>query len=97
MDKTLNVINHEVDIKMGRMRWKREKVETGLRSVGAGPRGSKYWDGCQVFARTAPSGGNWRGPLEGWYFYGSGANTCRELVETEEEAKAQAVAYISNL
>jgi hypothetical protein len=84
-----------------RLRWKREPRETGLRSVGAGPRGSILWDGVTRLASTQALGGGWHGPVRGWFWTCPNQpgieyeNTCGNPTGTEEEAKAQALAYIS--
>ncbi len=81
------------------MRWKKHARETGLRAVGAGPhRASDLRDGAQEYATVYPHGGNWRGPLLGWYFVsttgGSFINTCDDLSPDEATAKARAMAYV---
>lgn len=83
------------------MRWKKDERETGLRAVSAGPRGSKLrLDGETVLAVVRPLGGNWARRPVGWYFvagWSSGipyCNTCDNPVETEAEAKEQAMAYV---
>lgn len=74
-------------------RWRKQPRETGLRSIGAAPRGYELRMGDDVILYVAPSGGNWALPLEGWYWVGMGQNTCRNLKATAEEAKAEADAY----
>lgn len=79
-----------------RLRWKKEP---GLRAIGAGPRPSTLHDGSRQFATVYPDGGNWMRPLAGWYWVCSGdglayRNTCNEASQTEEEAKAAAMAYV---
>lgn len=86
---------------MKKLRWKREPRATGLMAVGAAPRGSKLWDGENVYAATIPMGGGWRGPLEGWYWHTEGdhvshKNTFHNPCDTEEEAKKQAKVYVMN-
>jgi len=81
------------------MRWKKWKPETGLLAVGAGQyRASDYHDGKETFATVYPSGGDWKGPLLGWYFvsgvWGKHENTSNRLVDSEDEAKAHAVAWV---
>jgi hypothetical protein len=86
----------------GRLRWKLEPRETGLRAVGAGEhRTSWLTDGVKRFACVSPSGGDWRRPLEGWYFVAGWdsdiprRNTCGEdLFLSESEAKAAAMEYV---
>lgn len=81
------------------VRWKKEKAETGLSAIGAGPRGYDLHDGELIYARVYPSGGGWR-KLDGWYFvvgWDSNLprfNSSKNLVETSEEAKKQAEEYI---
>lgn len=81
------------------LRWKKEPPETGLRRVGAGPRSSWLHDGKTKFATVSAKRQNF-GSYSGWYWvagWDSGAphkNTCNEPCETEQEAKAQAMAYV---
>ncbi len=81
------------------MRWKKDDPETGLRRVGAGPRGSKLRDSEREWAWVTALGGGWR-ECKGWYFVvPSGLpipyeNTCSSPAETEKEAKDQALAYV---
>jgi hypothetical protein len=42
-----------------RLTWKKEDAETGLRRVGAGPRGSKLHDGATTYARVSALGDVW--------------------------------------
>ena len=83
-----------------RLRWKKNARETGLRAVGAGPRGSVLHDGNTEYARVSPLGGGWSRPLIGWYFValkdavGEYANTCESPAQDEHEAKAQAMAFV---
>lgn len=85
---------------MTRLRWKMEARETGLRAVGAGPRGHIYHDGKKVYARVSALGGGWHGAVHGWYWvagWGSDVphvNTCDRPCETPEKAKKQAAEYI---
>lgn len=86
------------------LRWRKNPRETGLRAVGAGPRGScLFLDGeTEYLASVNPFGGNWRGPLEGWYWVVPKdesknleyMNTCYDLCETEKQAKDEAKAYV---
>lgn len=71
-------------------RWRKTPRETGLRSIGAAPRGYELRLGDDVILWVNPSGGNWARPLEGWYWVGMGQNTSRNLKATAEEAKAEA-------
>ncbi len=85
---------------MGRLRWKKEPRETGLRSVGAGPRGSELHDGETVYATVSALGGNWMGPLRGWYFvagWGSSVphyNSHKTPSPDEKSAKEAARKYV---
>lgn len=74
-------------------RWRKQPNETGLRSVGQSPRGYELREGGEVIIHVAPSGGGWSNPLRGWYWYGMGQNTHKDLYKTAEEAKANADAY----
>ncbi len=74
-------------------RWKLNPRETGLSAVGAGPRASQLYDDGKAVATVEPLGGDWRGPLRGWYWYGMGCNTCDTPAATVDEAKAQAMAF----
>lgn len=87
------------------LRWKKKLAETGLSKIGSGPRGSYYHDGSNEYSATYASGGDWRGPLRGWYwmcpvFRKNGVevipyrNTHDQLCETEAEAKKQAADYV---
>lgn len=82
-----------------KLRWKKQPRETGLRAVGASPRGYDYHDGQTVYAVVSPKGGGYT-PLRGWYWvagWGSGVphqNTCDEPCADVEEAKRQAEAYV---
>ena len=87
-----------------RLRWKKHAPETGLRAVGAGPyRSSDLHDGFNVYATVYPSGGDWRGPLLGWYWVsnadlvGEYVNTCTELLQDEAKAKANAKAFVVSM
>ena len=77
------------------VRWKMNPKETGLRSVGAGPRGSNlHAEDGSILMSTSSVGGGWRGPIEGWYWYGMGMNTCRQpLYATEADARVAARLY----
>lgn len=87
----------------GKMRWKKNPAETGLRSVGAGPRGYVYHDGKTEYASVNALGGNWRGPLQGWYWCAPSNeelgiewnNTATDKpYTTPEEAKNAAAEYV---
>lgn len=84
-----------------RLRWKKEPKESGLRSIGAGPRGSIYHDGDKQFASVSALGGGYRGDVRGWYFVAGWDsdvpyyNSCDEPVASEQEAKLQAEKYVA--
>ena len=83
-----------------KLRWKKDSRETGLKSIGAGPRGSKYHDGVKQYASVSAIGGGWR-PFEGWHWVAGWDsdipyyNSCRNPLATEEEAKKAAEAYVA--
>ena len=88
-------------MKKSHLRWKMEPRETGLRSIGAGPRGSILHDGSgDSLVSVVPDGGGCRGPLIGWFWVCSQrdwlpyANTYKTPVATADEAKAAAMAYV---
>ena len=87
---------------MTRLRWKKNARQTGLASVGSGPRGSKYHDGEKTYAVVSAHGGGWHGPVTGWYWVAGWdsdvpyLNTCYENPVTESEAKKQAQDYVKN-
>jgi hypothetical protein len=83
------------------LRWRKDPRETGLRAVGAGPRGSGLYENkIKKFAHVSPLGGDWMRPLAGWYWVAGWdsdvphRNTYRTPCETEDEAKAEAFAYV---
>jgi len=82
-----------------RLRWKKESSETGLRRVGAGPRGSYLHDGKIKYAVVSAHATRITGKI-GWYWvagWGSGVphmNTCDEQGRTEADAKDAAMAYV---
>lgn len=82
-----------------RLRWKKEPKETGLRSIGAGPRGSYLHDGVIRYATVSVLGG-WSRPFMGWYFVAGWEssvphkNTCGNPYKTEDEAKSAAIEYV---
>lgn len=84
-----------------RVTLKLRERETGLRSIGAGPRG---WDirvdGKHVGSVSA-LGGGMHGPVRGWYFAANEPklgipyrNTCGEIGVPVEDVKKAAVAYV---
>jgi hypothetical protein len=86
--------------KKPRLRWKRNPRETGLRAVGAGPRGWTLHDGQEEFACVNALGGDWSRPFSGWYWVAYSRpgialrNTCDSPIHDPEEAKAEAMAYV---
>jgi len=86
------------------LRWRKDKPETGLRAVGAGPRGHRLFldDNEDELAIVSPDGGGWLRPLSGWYWYAMNLPDNKlynsyaqgEIFETEKEAKAAALAYV---
>lgn len=83
------------------LRWKKNPVETGLRAVAvdSSRRGSKLHDGEHEYASVYGLGYHWTSRRSnGWYWVASGGvpymNTCNSPVSTEEEAKADAMAYV---
>jgi hypothetical protein len=78
---------------MSKLRWKLQPRETGLRAVGARPRGSVLHDGEKRFAVVSPTDGGWYW-VAGWSSGIPHKNTWATPVDTVEEAKAQAMAYV---
>jgi hypothetical protein len=82
------------------LRWKKNPRETGLRAVGASPRGSVLHDGTNEYASLNPHGGGWRAPLRGWYWVafadtvGEYRNTCNSPAPDEATAKAQEMVFV---
>lgn len=82
-----------------RLRWKKDKAETGLARIGAAPRGHTLHDGEKEYAHVSPLGGGWR-ELRGWFWscptsaVGEYANTCNDPAPDVETAKAQAMAFV---
>lgn len=83
------------------LRWKRKPAETGLRRIGAGPRGSDLHDGTEKYASTNFISKRHGHKIEGWYWTARNdahgiplANTCYEPVADEVTAKANAMAYV---
>lgn len=84
-----------------RLRFRLCPEETGLRAIGAGPRGWDLMYGDQRIGCVSALGGGWRGPVTGWYWVASEAaigvphrNTCNTPSATPEEAKAACTAYV---
>lgn len=80
------------------LRWKRQPAITGLASIGACEQGWDLHDGVTEYATVSPKGGGWRSPQNGWFWVAYGElpykNTCSKPVETPEQAKADAMAYV---
>lgn len=82
-----------------RLRWKKHPKETGLRTIGAGPRGSDLHDGttryAAVFAHstrhTGRTGWFW---VAGWGSVVPHHNACNGRGLTEDEAKSAAMDYV---
>lgn len=76
--------------KAGRLRWKKRPKETGLRSIGAGPRSSVYTDGTTEYASVHAHSFRHTGK-RGWYWTSRAGealiNTCN--VEGVDEATAK--------
>jgi hypothetical protein len=83
--------------KPGRLRWKKHERETGLRAIGAGPRGSDYTDGVTKYATVYAHSFRHTGK-SGWYWVSSRAgkymNTCGIEGMDEATAKQQAQEYV---
>jgi hypothetical protein len=84
-----------------RLRFRLCPKETGLRAIGAGPRGWDLLYGDLCIGGVSPIGGGWGGPVTGWYWVASEAsvgvpwcNTCHTPSATPEEAKAACMAYV---
>lgn len=81
------------------LRWKKDPSETGLRRIGAGPRGSKLHDGKTQYASIRPHSTRHTGK-SGWYWvagWGGSVphyNSCNDAPLSEDEAKAAAMAYV---
>ena len=84
----------------GKIRWKKEPEETGLRRVGAAPRGYFLHDGKTTYAFVSSNGGGWSTKQKGWYWVVPThesipyKNTCQTPCETVEESKTQARDYV---
>ena len=78
---------------MGRLRWKREKRETGLAAIAAGPRGYFYHDGDKKYATVNAHGGKWYW-VAGWNSNVPHKNTYDNPCRSIEEAKQQASEYV---
>lgn len=86
------------------LRWRKDPKETGLRAIGAGPRGSSLYldDEDDYLASTRADGGSWRGPFKGWYWSVPSNkekgiehyNCYPNIYETEKEAKDAAKKYV---
>ena len=85
------------------VRWKKNPNLTGLAVVCSGPQGSKLHNGSDTLAWTGYSNGSFDKGV-GWYWVSPVnsdlnihfMNTCRSLVDTEQEAKQAAKAHIDD-
>ena len=76
-----------------RVTFKLDAYETGLRAIGAGPRGYTIrLDGKDVGSIGPIGGAAFNGPLRGWYYVvhslGPYINTCGEPAELDDVKKA---------
>lgn len=86
----------------GRLRWKKEPKEAGLRSIGrdSSKRSSLLHDGKVRYAVVSSLGYHALSRGGGWYWVAGWEssvphkNTCDKPVATEAEAKAAALAYV---
>lgn len=79
-----------------RLRWKLNPRPTGLMAIAASPRGSILHDGEKKYASVSPSdrsGSSWYW-VAGWDSTVPHRNTCDEPVQSVDEAKSQAMAYV---
>lgn len=79
-----------------RLRWKKHPKETGLRAIGARPRGSDYTDGTTKYATVYAHSFRQTGK-SGWWWVSTFAghrNTCNEPPVDEATAKQQAQEYV---
>lgn len=83
--------------KRGRLRWKKHPRETGLRAIGAGPRGSDFTDGVEVYATVSAHSTRHTG-IRGWWWLSSATgklvNRCDLEGLDEETAKHQAAEHV---
>lgn len=73
------------------LRWRQKPRPKGLSAIGYGYRGYELRLGDECLATV--------GNLDRWgtgkfYWYGCGVNTASQPVDTEDEAKAQALEYV---
>lgn len=79
------------------LRWKKNPKPKGLARIGCGPQGSSLFDAGKEFARVYPARA--QGVVTGWYWVSKAdagviKNTSANLAETEDLAKAEAMAYV---
>lgn len=80
------------------LRWRKDKRETGLAAICAGPRGSGLYDGDVKYACVAAFGRYH--PSSGWYYvcgWDSDIphfNSCNKPISDEATAKSEAMAYV---
>jgi len=80
------------------MRWRKEKAPTGLARICSGPQGYELTENGIEYASVSAFQVRWQ-VYEGWYWLADAENvpyknTCWNPVETEEQAKADAMAYV---
>lgn len=84
-----------------RITFRKEAPETGLARVTAGPRGYEIRVDGKMAGRCSMMRNGYKYEWHGWYFYatysGLSANTCSSPVETLEEVKAAAKAWIQKV
>lgn len=83
------------------LRWKKNPRPTGLARVCAGPQGSRLRDGDNEYAQTVFFREFASKGASGWYWVAGNntagiarINTCCDLLQTEDEAKSSAMAYV---
>ena len=87
-------------MKNPRLRWKKDKKETGLRAVVYRSTGSYLHDGQTIYATCSQISQSYSDRTTGWYFVAGWdsnvphKNTCDTPYPTEQEAKDAAMAYV---
>jgi len=82
------------------LRWRKDKRQTGLAGVCAGPRGSGLYDGEKKYASVNARSIGWGKGYDGWYWVAGWdsdvpmRNTCDKPLKTEAEAKEAAMEYV---
>lgn len=93
--------------KKRRFSWRKQASETGLRSIGQGPRGAElFYNGVRIAWVSADGGGATNGPFRGWYWVVTEdsklglpwRNTVREtpLPQDIKDAKAACKAFVES-